>query len=714
MVVLLALLFGLVAFASPIAQAATFTVINNDGPGEGFNDPAPRAPVGGNTGTTLGAQRLIAFQRAADIWGALLNSAVTIRVNATFDTLTCNASGAVLGSAGPSNAFRDFTGALLPATWYPIALANVLHGSDLDPAAADIDAQFNSAVGTTCPFPKGWYYGLDGNAGGDIDFVTVLLHELGHGLGFLTFVDLATGAKLFGFNDTFMLNLENHGASPAGFPGMTNAQRVAASTNTGNLHWVGAQVRAASGVLTAGKVGDHVRMFAPNPQQPGSSVSHWDTALTPNQLMEPSYTGPLSGPGLELPLFQDIGWPLLLLTLQVTPATSIAVGGSHGGPFSPSAFAYQLSATSGSVNFSISGLPSWLTASATSGTVTTSGTTITFTVNASANVLAPGLYGITITFTNTTNGQGNTTRTATLNVRGVLGDFDGDGKKDLAVYRPTTGEWFIFGSATGFQTRLFGAPASSGVGDTPVPADFDGDGKTDLAIYRQATGEWFIFGSATGFQTRLFGAPASSGLGDTPVAADFDGDGKADLAIYRKATGEWFIFGSATGFQTRLFGAPASSGLGDTPVPADFDGDGKADLAIYRKATGEWFIFGSATGFQTRLFGAPASSGLGDVPTPADFDGDGKTDLAIYRKATGEWFIFGSATGFQTTVFGAPAASGLGDTPVPGDFDGDGKADIAVHRSSTAQWFVRQSVDGQTHTDTWGAPFDLPVPQPAQ
>ncbi|HMH52274.1 MAG TPA: VCBS repeat-containing protein, partial [Candidatus Acidoferrum sp.] len=257
-------------------------------------------------------------------------------------------------------------------------------------------------------------------------------------------------------------------------------------------------------------------------------------------------------------------------------------------------------------------------------------------------------------------------------------------------------------------------------GITPPPpkthapwGDIDGDGKRDLVVYRPTTGEWFIFGSASGFQTRLFGAPAASGLGDMPLLGDFDGDGKTDLAIFRQATGEWLVFGSASGFQTRLFGAPAASGAGDTPVPADYDGDGKADLAIYRKATGEWFIFGSASGFQTRLFGAPAASGLGDTPMPADYDGDGKADLAIYRKATGEWLIFGSASGFQTRLFGAPAASGLGDIPVPGDFDGDGKADIAVRRGATAEWLVLQSSTGQIQTTTFGMTNDLPLPQSA-
>ena len=105
------------------------------------------------------------------------------------------------------------------------------------------------------------------------------------------------------------------------------------------------------------------------------------------------------------------------LILQVTPATNIGAAGVAGGPFSSSSSQYQVSASTGSVGYSISGVPTWLTASSTSGTATTSGTAITFTVNATANTLAAGTYGpTTITFTNTTNGQGTQTRTATLTV----------------------------------------------------------------------------------------------------------------------------------------------------------------------------------------------------------------------------------------------------------------------------------------------------------
>jgi hypothetical protein len=95
-----------------------------------------------------------------------------------------------------------------------------------------------------------------------------------------------------------------------------------------------------------------------------------------------------------------------------------------------------------------------------------------------------------------------------------------------------------------------------------VPADFDGDGRTDLAVFRTTTGEWLIFGSATGFPGPIpLGAP---GLGDVPVPGDYDGDGKADLAVYRPVTAQFFVFGSATGFPGPVpFGAPA---LGDIPV----------------------------------------------------------------------------------------------------------------------------------------------------
>ncbi len=303
----------LVSVSAHPSLAATIHIINNDGSGEGFNDTTPVAPVGGNPGTTIGAQRMNAFQFAANLWAARLDSPVAIRVAAQFNALSCSTSSGVLGQAGPNSVFRDFAGAPQPNTWYTEAQANSLAGVDLDPTSDDLGATFSSNIGTPgCLQSSGWYYGLDGNTPSNcIDFVAVLLHEMGHGLGFLSLVNLSSGAKFLSSNDAYMQFLENHSTGES-YPAMTNAERVAASKNTSNLHWTGANVLAAGAGLTAGRhPSGHVQMYAPNPQQPGSSVSHWDTVLTPNQLMEPRYTGPTHDFELELVAFQDMGWSIL-------------------------------------------------------------------------------------------------------------------------------------------------------------------------------------------------------------------------------------------------------------------------------------------------------------------------------------------------------------------------------------------------------------------
>lgn len=195
------LVLGLAASFAP-AGAATFVIVNNDGAGEGFNDPTVAVPVGGNMGLTVGQQRLNAFQFAADLWGSLIDTDNTIFIQATFDPLTCTATSAVLGSAGAIQIFSDFPGADFPATWYAVSLANKLSGTDLAPGptntnADDIIARFNSNLNgaPTCLGGVGWYYGFDAMHGANIDLVTVLLHEFGHGLGFANFVTESSGAN---------------------------------------------------------------------------------------------------------------------------------------------------------------------------------------------------------------------------------------------------------------------------------------------------------------------------------------------------------------------------------------------------------------------------------------------------------------------------------------------------------------------------------------
>jgi hypothetical protein len=232
--------------AAPLAASARITIVNANQAGVGFNDTTAAAPVGGNTGTTLGSQRLNAFQRAAELWGALLDSDVEIRIKATFEPLECTATTGTLGAAGPANSLLDFESAPLPGTWYPVALANKIAGRDLLPASAGhIIAKFNSNVGTSsCLASSQWYYGLDNQHGDKIDLVSVLLHEFGHGLGFVTLVDAASGSEFLGSPDVFEGHILDTSTGQH-WDAMTSAERKASTVRTGALVWDSPTVTAA-------------------------------------------------------------------------------------------------------------------------------------------------------------------------------------------------------------------------------------------------------------------------------------------------------------------------------------------------------------------------------------------------------------------------------------------------------------------------------------
>lgn len=314
---LLLFAFATVLFVSSSAfGAVTITIKNNDAPGVGFNDPSPRSPVGGNSGTTLGQQRLNALQHAANIWGAVLTSNTPIVIGASWDNLPCEDNGGTLASAGSNSLSRNFPGAGFSNTWYPMALANALSGIDRNSTNVEIFAEFNIGLGSPgCLSSRTWYLGLDNNHGfNGVDLVTVGLHEFAHGLGFSSFTNEATGTQPSGsptIYDRFLLDLTTGKL----WPQMTDSERQASAINSGNLVWTGSQVTAnVPNVLSSGADGSNrARVYTPNPVNPGSSVSHFDLSLTPNQLMEPNISGTLthniSAPhDLSLYLLIDIGW----------------------------------------------------------------------------------------------------------------------------------------------------------------------------------------------------------------------------------------------------------------------------------------------------------------------------------------------------------------------------------------------------------------------
>jgi hypothetical protein len=250
-------LFGALLAAGQAQAAATIVINNLNAAGVGFNDPTPVAQIGGNTGGTLGEQRLIAFSYAANLWGATLTSTQPIIINAQFSALTCTASSAVLGSAGATSIFRNFPNAPKANTWYSYALANKISGVYLGTAnAAQINANFNVNLGQPgCLDGSFFYLGLDGQHGTLVDFVAVLQHEMAHGLGFQTFTNGSSGAQNGGFPaiwDHYLLGT----ATGLLWKDMSNAQRAASAISVDKLVWTGPIVNTAvPAVLRVGTPG---------------------------------------------------------------------------------------------------------------------------------------------------------------------------------------------------------------------------------------------------------------------------------------------------------------------------------------------------------------------------------------------------------------------------------------------------------------------------
>ena len=301
---------GLVLTSLTAAQAATIVITSRDAAGVGFNDTTPVAPVGGNPGTTLGEQRFNVYRRGADIWEQALQSNVTINVSAGWEALSCTANSATLGSAGAWNIWHSFAGGV-PGTWYPQALAHKLAGIDLTDGTpvtgtnydnADIKTQFNVNLGKTgCLTGTTFYLGYTGFNGTGVNFLTTLLHKLGHGLGFSVLsVSTATGNRI---------NAEGTAFTPTGLPSiwegfmydntvgkswltMTSAERKASAINPLKLVWTGNNaVVGAAATLRGTPV---VRVTSPVPGATGAY--DYGAALFGPAITVPSALGKLAAP----------------------------------------------------------------------------------------------------------------------------------------------------------------------------------------------------------------------------------------------------------------------------------------------------------------------------------------------------------------------------------------------------------------------------------
>jgi hypothetical protein len=246
-----------------------------------------------------------AFQAAVDVWSVTLTSSVTIRVNAHWTPLDPG----VLGSAGPEAFLRDFPAAPKAGTWYPVSLANAREGSDLRPGGPHITANFNSNF-------TNWYLGTDGATPPDrYDLMSVVLHELGHGVGFIGSMDVDAGVGSWGLDTPPFPIIYDHFSENAQGQQLLDttlfqnpSTKLAGQLQSNQLFFDGPHARAANG-------NSPVQIYAPLIWDAGSSFSHLNEVTFPSgnasSLMSPQIgTGEaIHDPGpVGMGVLHDLGW----------------------------------------------------------------------------------------------------------------------------------------------------------------------------------------------------------------------------------------------------------------------------------------------------------------------------------------------------------------------------------------------------------------------
>ena len=533
-------LFASLVLAAPSLAQANIVIVNNDSAGEGFNDATSVSAVGGNPATALGQQRLNVFQRAADILNNTFDIAVTVRVGSSFDPLTCSSGSAVLGQAGPAAFDYNFS----TRTITPHALYNQQVGYDADTGTVEINAQFNSSIDNNdnCLFNTNWYYGYEAPSGNDNSLLSVVLHEILHGMGFLSTLqsDGNSGggwSTLEGFVEgfdpyTYKLKDASTGQMLTDQAAGTRSNVMRSGTN---LVWSGTEANAESGNYSSGINSGEVQMYAPGSYKPGSSVSHFDTAMTPNELMEPQYTEFLDSAGLAEQLLVDIGWsynaanaPNSPPSLSVIGNRSLSEDGSLNVALSATdadadSLTYSLGANSAALGASISGT--------------------TLNINPTADFNGSGTLTVNVTDGEDTDSETITVTVTPVNDTPVLASIGTQTVNEESSTSVTLSASDVDGDSLTYQldsaTAALGASVSGNTLSINPTTDFTGSGSVTVSVSDGSLSDSETF---TVTVNNINDAPVLSAVSDltipedtsttiTLTATDIDGDSLTFSAV---------------------------------------------------------------------------------------------------------------------------------------------------------------------------------------
>jgi len=288
------------------------------------------------------------------------------------------------------------------------------------------------------------------------------------------------------------------------------------------------------------------------------------------------------------------------------------------------------------------------------------------------------------------------------------GDFDGDGKDEVAAFSGDDGTWWVFqhesGTLVGYEWADF-STASGWIGQ--MVGDFDGDGRDDIAQFHPSNGTWWVSRSTGSKFSTVMWADFSTASGWVARnVGDYDGDGRDDIAQFHPSNGTWWVSRSnGSRFSTGLWADFSTASGWVAQQVGDFDADGKDDIANFHPSNGTWWV--------SRSNGSRFSTGLwADFSTPkgwgpqlvGDFNGDGRDDIANFHSSNGTWWVSRSNGSRFSTGLWADYTTASGWAPqLVGDFNGDGTDDIANFYPGNGRWWVSRSVGSSFSTYFHGA-----------